>query len=61
MFEGGISEVVDSLSIVALIVCFKGAVFGPCFIVQCCAIGTASAHSAKFRGIRPRMYIADLF
>ena len=24
------------------------------------AIGTASANSAKFRGIRPRMYIEDL-
>ena len=25
------------------------------------AIGTASAYSAKFRGIRPRMYIEHLF
>ena len=25
------------------------------------AIGTTSANSAKFRGIRPRMYIKDLF
>ena len=24
------------------------------------SIGTASAHSAKFRGIRPRIYIEDL-
>ena len=24
------------------------------------AIGTASANSAKFRGIRPRMYVKDL-
>ena len=25
------------------------------------SIGTASANSAKFRGIRPRMYIEDLY
>ena len=37
MFEGGGSEDVDLLSIVAPIVCFKASVFGPCFIVQCSA------------------------
>ena len=33
------------------------------WLYSCChmaAIGTASANSAKFRGIRPRMYIEDL-
>ena len=34
MFHGGGWEVVDSLSIVAPIVCFKGIVFGPCFYLQ---------------------------
>ena len=44
----------DTLSILLLLVnCC-------CFFVPIVSIGMASANSAKFRGIRPLMYIKDL-
>ena len=62
------SKVLDVISGCGLLAGDVGEGVAGCFTlvvfrISCChlaAIGTASANSAKFRGIRPRMYIEDL-